>query len=240
MCDFSGKLIAWMDGELSERDAADVERHVSACGKCRELLPAYKQASGAFEAYCEATFAGGTRRAGVLRQALVSCVAAGVAVAVVIAVLLLWPRERVARTPARLAPAAGTMHEAEEGTSGRSVEAPAAIRARAEAALPAVRTGKTAEKARRTYASLVSPKQSPGSQRQIMPTPEPSPRQSVDAFAAGPPIRIDIPADAMFPPGAFPPGMTFSADLTISADGSAERLGLRPRLAGFERRSNQP
>jgi Putative zinc-finger len=238
MCDFSGKLIAWMDGELRESDAADVKRHVSACGKCRELLAAYKQANGAFEAFCEATFAAGTRRAAVPRQALVACVAAGVAAAAAIAVLLLWPLERVAQTPARLAPAAGTMHPAEEGANGRSVEAPAAIRA--QAALPAVRTGNTANKARRTYASQVSAKQSSGSQRQITPTSEPSPRQSADAFPAEPPIQIDIPADAMFPPGAFPPGMTFSADLTISADGSPERLRLRPWLAGFERRTNRP
>jgi Putative zinc-finger len=237
MCDFSGKLIAWMDGELRERDAADVERHVRDCGKCRELLPAYKEASGAFEAFCEATFAAGTRRAGISRQALVACVTAGVAAAAAIAVLLLWPLERVAQTPPRLAPAPSTMHAAEEGANGRSVEAPAPFSARAETALPAVRTGNTANKARRPYSS---PKQSPGSQRQITSAPEPSPRQSADAFPAEPPIQIDIPADAMFPPGAFPPGMTFSADLTISADGSPERLGLRPRLAGFERRTNQP
>jgi Putative zinc-finger len=238
MCDFSGKLIAWMDGELRERDAADVERHLSDCGKCCDLLVAYRQASGAFEAFCEATFAARTRRAGMSRQALVACVAAGVAAA--IAVLLLWPLERVAQTPARRAPAAGTMHAAEEGANGRSVEPPAAISARAETALPAVRTENTANEARRPYSSQVSPKQSPGSQRQITPAPEPSPSQSADAFPAEPPIQIDIPADAMFPPGAFPPGMTFSADLTISADGSPERLGLRPRLAGFERRTNQP
>jgi Putative zinc-finger len=236
MCEFSGKLIAWMDGELRESDAADVERHVSACGNCRELLATYQQASGAFEAFCEATFAAETRRAGVPRQALVACVAAAAA----IAVLLLWPLERVAQTPARLAPAAGTTHAAEEGANGRTLEAPAAISARAQAALPAVRTGNNANKARRTYASQVSPKQSPDRQRQITPTPEPSPRQSADAFPAEPPVQIDILADAMFPPGAFPPGMIFSAELTISADGSPERLGLRPRLAGFERRTDQP
>jgi putative zinc finger protein len=236
MCDFSGKLIAWMDGELRESDAADVERHVSACGDCRELLAAYQQASGAFEAFCEATFAAGTRRAGVPRRALVACVAAAAA----IAVLLLWPLERVAESPARLAPAARTRHAAEEGADGRTVEAPAAISARAQAALPAARTGNNANKARRTYASQASPKQRPGSKGQITPTSEPSPRQSADAFPAGPPIQIDISADAMFPPGVLPQGMVFSADLTISADGSPERLRLRPQLAGFERRTDQP
>jgi hypothetical protein len=55
-----------------------------------------------------------------------------------------------------------------------------------------------------------------------------------------PMIRIAIPADEMFPPGAVPEGIHFVADLTIAADGSAERLLLRPRLAGFERRATLP
>jgi hypothetical protein len=55
-----------------------------------------------------------------------------------------------------------------------------------------------------------------------------------------PVIQIAISADEMFPPGAVPEGMHFAADLTIAADGSAERLRLRPRLAGFERSTTQP
>jgi len=55
-----------------------------------------------------------------------------------------------------------------------------------------------------------------------------------------PVIQIAIPADEMFPPGAVPQGMHFIADVTISPDGSAERLRLRPRLAGFERSTVQP
>ena len=46
MCEFSGKLIAWMDRELPESEAADVERHLGACAECRERLAAYKQVSG--------------------------------------------------------------------------------------------------------------------------------------------------------------------------------------------------
>jgi hypothetical protein len=53
-------------------------------------------------------------------------------------------------------------------------------------------------------------------------------------------IQIAFPADEMFPPGAVPEGMHFVADVTISPDGSAERLRLRPRLAGFERSTIQP
>ena len=62
MCDFSGKLIAWMDRELPESEAAELERHVAACAVCRERLAAYECASSAFNAYCEAIFAAETRR----------------------------------------------------------------------------------------------------------------------------------------------------------------------------------
>ena len=35
MCDFSGKLVAWLDRELPAEEAADVERHLEACTECR-------------------------------------------------------------------------------------------------------------------------------------------------------------------------------------------------------------
>ena len=57
---------------------------------------------------------------------------------------------------------------------------------------------------------------------------------------AEPAIQIAIPAEAMFPPGAVPQGVNFTADVSIGADGSVQRLRLQPRLAGFERRPNQP
>jgi hypothetical protein len=41
-------------------------------------------------------------------------------------------------------------------------------------------------------------------------------------------IEIVIPAEAVFPPGAVPEGVSFNADLTIGADGSARGLWLRP------------
>lgn len=43
-----------------------------------------------------------------------------------------------------------------------------------------------------------------------------------------PTIEIAIPADAMFPPGAFPTGFAFAADLSIRGDGSPEALRVRP------------
>ena len=75
--------------------------------------------------------------------------------------------------------------------------------------------------------------------RTVVPTPirKPAHRRHVAAPAqiqntswipAEPAVQIGIPAEAMFAPGAVPQGVSFSADLTIAADGSAQRLRLRP------------
>ena len=55
MCDFSGRLVAWMDGELAENEAAEIERHVAACAECRARVEAYKEEVSGFAAYCDAT-----------------------------------------------------------------------------------------------------------------------------------------------------------------------------------------
>ena len=62
MCDFSGKLVAWMDRELPDNEAADAERHVRDCSECRRRVDAYKQVSRAFVAHCDAVMEGTTRR----------------------------------------------------------------------------------------------------------------------------------------------------------------------------------
>ncbi len=49
----SGKLMAWLDRELPDAEAAAVERHVRACTECASRAEAYRQTSMAFEAYCE-------------------------------------------------------------------------------------------------------------------------------------------------------------------------------------------
>lgn len=54
MCDYSGKLVAWMDRELPDNEAADVERHIVACAECRGRIDAYEQVSASFAAYCDA------------------------------------------------------------------------------------------------------------------------------------------------------------------------------------------
>jgi hypothetical protein len=57
MCDYSGKLVAWMDHELPDNEAADVEQHVLACAECQRHIGAYEQVSAGFVAYCDAAVA---------------------------------------------------------------------------------------------------------------------------------------------------------------------------------------
>jgi len=54
MCDFSGKLIAWMDRELADDEAAAVERHVQGCAECRSQVDAFEDMSRALVSYCDA------------------------------------------------------------------------------------------------------------------------------------------------------------------------------------------
>ena len=62
MCDFSGRLVAWMDRELPDNEAAAVDQHVRSCSECRGLVDGYEEVSRAFVAYCDATMEGKTRR----------------------------------------------------------------------------------------------------------------------------------------------------------------------------------
>jgi hypothetical protein len=83
-----------------------------------------------------------------------------------------------------------------------------------------------------TPVQIAKPSANPGAQ--------PAHSQNTYFATEDPVIQIAIPADEMFPPGTVPEGIRFAADLTIAPDGTAESLRLRPRLAGFERRTTQP
>lgn len=195
MCDHSASLIAWLDRELPEAEAADVQRHLEVCASCRGRLRAYAEASRAFDAYCEATMASEAPRR-LPRWAAVSSVAA--AAAAVAFLLLAFPRTRVplplAHVPSATTPAAVVLETS---------PAPA-----------------TAAHRRR----LVAPPQN----------------QEAGWLPAELAIQIAIPAEAIFPPGAVPDGVSFVADVSIAADGSAQRLSLHPRLVEPERRPDLP
>jgi hypothetical protein len=210
MCDFSGLLIAWLDHELPPEEAAEVERHLGGCSECRSGVDAYKRVSGEFDAYCDAAIATSARR-GVPRWAP-AVLGAGAAAALV-ALFLAMPRTRV-EPPA--------FHHPETVLAASPVIV--------TNVLPASVTP-TQRVHRRRAITLLSIRKANA-----------APMQSQDAnvLLNEPMIQIAIPADEMFPPGAVPEGMHFVADVTIAADGSAERLRLRPRLAGFERRTTQP
>jgi anti-sigma factor RsiW len=54
MCDYSERLIAWMDGELPEHQGFAIEQHTSACAACQRRVAAYKEASLGFAEYYRA------------------------------------------------------------------------------------------------------------------------------------------------------------------------------------------
>jgi anti-sigma factor RsiW len=194
MCDFSGKLIAWLDRELPEKESADVERHVRTCVECANNLDLYSRVSSAFDAYCDTVM---TSKAG-RRVRRWAPVLSGAAAAATLALLLMLPQPPVEQLqPRAQAPAASPAVVVEQAPAPVKTTRPRHAVARVQ-------------------------------------------KQDANWPPAQPPIRIAIPAEAMFPPGAIPEGVNFIADLSIAADGSVQRLRLQPRLAGFERRMTQP
>ena len=53
--------------------------------------------------------------------------------------------------------------------------------------------------------------------------------EEANAVAAETPIEIAVPTDGMFPPGAVPAGIGFTAVVTISADDFSQRSAMRPQ-----------
>jgi anti-sigma factor RsiW len=96
MCDFPGRLVAWLDGELPEGEAAEVQRHVESCVECRRRIDAYERVSKGVNAYCDEAVATKVHR-GAVRWELVLSAAAVVG----IALLMTFPRARVEQTLAK-------------------------------------------------------------------------------------------------------------------------------------------
>jgi hypothetical protein len=93
MCNFSGRLIAWMDCELEANEAAVLGRHVRACAECRERVAAYEDVSRGFAAYCDVVLK--TAMVTKIHRSLprwVPVVAGAAAVAAVVLVMALQPR----------------------------------------------------------------------------------------------------------------------------------------------------
>ncbi len=179
MCKFSSRLIAWLDKELPEAEAAAMDQHVTACRECRGQADTFRQVSHSFAVYARAAAPLNTssRRRWWLVPAAVA--------AAVLAAFLLWPRGR-ANTPLEVRRA--------------EIVAPPAVVAERHTAI-AIHHSRVRRRVQK----------------------QPAVWQPVE-----PTIQIVIPADALFPPGAFPEGVGFVADLRLAADGSAGALVVRP------------
>jgi len=193
MCEASEILMAWLDGELEESGAAEMEQHLRECAPCREQAGAYRRAAEAFGAYCDAyceRSLSAKARPQVRPWLPIAKWVAGIAAAVVAFFLLLLGAP-MSQSPARTA---------------------AAVEVAAPAGTQGLQRG----------AGTILAGES---------TTSPSPEEAA--------VEITIPADAIFPPGAVPPGVAFSADVMIAPDGSAQEIRLRPQLAEFQRRPTQ-
>ena len=101
-CDCSEKLVAWLDGELSNDEAAYMEQHLAACVECRTKVDAYKKVSVALQSYSDAATTSGTHRAAPRR--VLSYVGAAAAAAA-LAFFLLQSHPRIVAPAVQPAPA---------------------------------------------------------------------------------------------------------------------------------------
>ena len=227
MCEFSQRLVAWLDGELPEGEAAKIDRHLAECAQCRGQLDAYRQASDAFEAYSNAyadvaAFVK-SRRTSVRWTRAAS---AAVAIAAMVAAFFLFTariRHSPIRTPAEIGSTTSTSQplQTERKEPARELAAVAPLRA-----TPHPEKSKAADRMRRRGIP----------NRQIE---APPPQEDTNSLPGAPAVEIAIPADAIFPPGAVPAGVSFTADVTLASDGSTEQIRLRPQLTEFEKRGAQ-
>jgi anti-sigma factor RsiW len=195
MCEYSRKLIAWLDRELADDQMTDVQRHLGECFACRTRLAKYEQVSKALDSYCAAVVGANVHIRRPSWVPALSLVAAA-AVAAAFAIVLLRPHKE---QPVSVRPV----------VAAQPVVVPEATRA----------PGKVANRQRSRPRA---------------------PAQRVNWQPAEPVIQVAIPAESMFPPGAIPEGVSFTADVSFGPDGSAQQIRLRPRLIGFERRTTQP
>jgi hypothetical protein len=88
MCEYSSKLILWLDHELAPAEAEAVDRHLSGCRECREQAESFRDVSDAFALYVRDAASIPARSN--QRRFLVP---AAIAAAAVLAVFLLTPRQ---------------------------------------------------------------------------------------------------------------------------------------------------
>jgi anti-sigma factor RsiW len=198
MCDFGDRLVAWLDHELPENEAADLQLHLQECVECRSRVETYTEVNKAIAEYCDAAVDSQTRRARPSWTPALFVAAAGVAL------LLLYPSARI-EPPA---------------PQGLTSQAPAMALSTDVAQPNAVQP--------QERASLFSPPAPRDKRAHNAKLAEPRRAEIVNWVPAELAVPIAIPASAMFAPGAVPDGISFTAELTIATDGSARQLRLRP------------
>jgi hypothetical protein len=228
MCEFTGKLIAWIDGELGTGEAAQLEQHLAACAECRNCVAECRRVSGVFAQYCEA-MAAAEEASAARRWAPVLCGVAAVAAAFV-ALVLAVPRARVASPALRLATPPASVASA-SSAAAQAEAPPAEVTTTHSASHRELRRHSELDARSRVAAKAAFPRPCPAETC----GPAPTDAQPASWLANGAAIQIAIPAEAMFPPGALPEGVNFVADVSLGADGTVEQLRLQPRLIRFEK-----
>ena len=220
MCDFSQRLIAWLDNELSPQEAASFERHIPVCSECQSQAGLYRQLNETIDAYCQAAIVSGPVRHSNKRvwRPVLAGTAASAAAAAALLFFLFKPGER----PPQIPPAATSVRSTASITA-----APPPIASRKTPLVPAPR--------QKASHRIKNREQSRGPAFQ-----NPAPAHNETWLPNQAPVYIAIPADALFPPGALPEGVGFIADVNWRMDGSAQRLQLQPQLIGFEKRGTRP
>jgi anti-sigma factor RsiW len=217
MCEYSERLIAWMDGELAESEAAELEQHVRACAACRECVSAYEAASRDFASYyavsTQAAVAPAPRRSVPLWMPG----AAIAAVAAMLAIGFLAQSVKQAPVAAQIATA--------PAPSGAGIARPtvgSVTKNPISSAKPELTQGLKPS----VHLAHVGTARGRALIRGVSGTGSRS--ADTDWAMAEPAIQIAIPADAMFPPGAVPEGVTYIANVSLGADGSIQGIRLQP------------
>lgn len=203
MCEYSKRLIAWMDGELAESEAAEIEQHVRACPACGKCVSACEEVCHEFAAY----YAAFTQIRPVAPSQKASSwvpIAASIAAVALVAAIAFVPRStKQVLTLQQAAAIPSTVETSPIAETAAPRSQPAAEDPYLSHRQKATRVGHP-----RHTTKLESTK--------------------AKWAMIEPAIQIAIPADAMFPPGAVPEGVTYFANVSLGADGSVRGIQLQP------------
>ena len=174
MCEYSGRLIAWLDQELPDEEATNVAWHLGQCAECRQAVRVYEEVSGAFLACYEACCAPKAATHPSRANASVWMMGGLAAAALLVALLLIQPR-----------------------TEQLTIHAPSPPHA------PQIAFEKPPAPAPMLHAYS----------RRATPPASFESRVRPQWIAVEPTVEVALPAEALFPPGAVPPGFSFIADV---------------------------